>query len=221
VSATIEREPRDRRWRARATGGPAVHVVDEGDHAVLAASVFLLVLTGMPMRYQDAFWAHWLFWLERGHDQAAALHNDAAVGFISAGAMRVGMMAAAWLTGGSSSVRASSPTRSCSDAGLPEHRREPTVPARPRHSPGLLAVHLLGEVRLLRRDLGLVAIGSTGVVMWFPAKAAHYLPGWVVNAALIFQRYVGVTSTRCSERIEAIGMEVRRQWADGVTMATI
>ncbi|MGZ4130989.1 MAG: hypothetical protein ACXVPR_09240, partial [Actinomycetota bacterium] len=44
-------------------------------HAVLAASVFGLVLTGMPMRYQDAFWAHWLFWLERGHDQAAALHK--------------------------------------------------------------------------------------------------------------------------------------------------
>lgn len=191
MSTTVEREPETAVERT-----PARPVVrrftswTRATHAVLAASVFGLVLTGMPMRYQDAFWAHWLFWLERGHDQAAALHKCFAVGFFSAGAMHVGGMAAAWLTG---------------RFKLRSILEPDSILLRPQDF-----LNIAGNLRFLhdrgpRPDFsrftywekfdyfaeiwGLVVIGSTGIVMWFPAKAAHYLPGWVVNAALIFHSY--------------------------------
>ncbi len=36
---------------------------------------------------------------------------------------------------------------------------------------------------------GLFVIGLSGLVMWFPEIAARVLPGWAVNASLIFHSY--------------------------------
>lgn len=196
MSTAVERE----RDTTGSDVGPDTNVVvrrfsmwTRATHAVLAASVFGLVLTGMPMRYQDAFWAHWLLSLEQGHDGAAALHKTFAVGFFSAGAMHVVGMLAAWLTG---------------RFRLRSILGPDSIMLRPKD-----LTNIVGNLRFLhdrgpRPDFdrftywekfdyfaeiwGLLVIGLSGLAMWFPARAAEYFPGWIVNAALIFHSYEGL-----------------------------
>lgn len=187
MSTTVEHEPETAVERT-----PVRPVVrrftswTRATHAVLAASVFGLVLTGMPMRYQDAFWAHWLFWLERGHDQAAALHKCFAVGFFSAGAMHVGGTVAAWLTG---------------RFKLRSILEPDSILLRPQDF-----LNITGNLRFLhdrgpRPDFsrftywekfdyfavfwGVMVIGSTGLFLWFPEFFTKVLPGSLINVATI------------------------------------
>jgi cytochrome b subunit of formate dehydrogenase len=162
-------------------------------HAVLAASVFGLVLTGMPMRYQDALWAHWLFWLEQGHQGAAALHKTFAVGFFTAGAMHVGGLAAAWLTGRFKLRSALGPD---SIMLRPQDVRNIVGNLRFLHDrgprPAFARFTYWEKFDYFAEIWGLLVIGLSGLAMWFPARAAEFLPGWVVNAALIFHAYEGL-----------------------------
>jgi cytochrome b subunit of formate dehydrogenase len=162
-------------------------------HSVLAASVFGLVLTGMPMRYQDTAWAHWLFWLEHGHDGAAALHKTFAVGFFTAGAMHVAGLAAAWLTGRFTLRSILGP-----DSILlrPDDLLHVLANLRFLHDrgprPSFSRFTYWEKFDYFAEIWGLLVIGLSGLVMWFPARAAAFLPGWIVNAALIFHSYEGL-----------------------------
>jgi cytochrome b subunit of formate dehydrogenase len=159
-------------------------------HAVLAASVFGLVLTGMPMRYQDAFWAHWLIALEQGHDGAAALHKVFAVGFFSAGAMHVAGLVVAWFAG---RFRLRSILGPDSILLRPQDLKNIVGNLRFLHGraprPDFARFTYWEKFDYFAEIWGLLVIGLSGLAMWFPARAAQYLPGWVVNAALIFHSY--------------------------------
>jgi cytochrome b subunit of formate dehydrogenase len=160
-------------------------------HAVLATSVFGLVLSGMPLRYPGTFWAKALFVVWSGADGAGAWHRVFAVGFMSAGAMHVlGVIA------GIASGR------------FPKIFGPDGIMLRPTD-----VRHLAENLRYLRGHgprpefgrftylekfdyfaevWGLLVIGLSGLVMWFPARAAGVLPGWAVNAAVIFHSYEGL-----------------------------
>jgi cytochrome b subunit of formate dehydrogenase len=158
-------------------------------HAVLATSVFGLVLSGMPLRYPGTFWAKALFAVWSGADGAGAWHRVFAVGFMSAGAMHVlGVIA------GIASGR------------FPKIFGPDGIMLRPTD-----VRHLVENLRYLRgrgprpefgrftylekfdyfaEIWGLLVIGLSGLVMWFPARAAGVLPGWAVNAAVIFNTHL-------------------------------
>jgi cytochrome b subunit of formate dehydrogenase len=192
VSVTVEREPAG----TTSTTPPATPVVrrftmwTRATHAVLAASVFGLVLTGMPMRYQDAFWAHWLIALERGHEGTAALHKMFAVGFFSAGAMHIVGLTVAWFTG---RFRIRSIFGPDSMLLRPQDLKNIVLNLRFLHGraprPEFARFTYWEKFDYFAEIWGLLVIGLSGLAMWFPAKAAHYLPGWIVNAALIFHSY--------------------------------
>jgi cytochrome b subunit of formate dehydrogenase len=193
VSATIERtepqaqddEPRVvvRRFSAwtRAT------------HAVLAAAVFGLVLTGMPLRYPDAFWAKFLFLIWQGPKGAATLHRLFACGFFLAGGMHVVGIVAAWLTG---RFRFRSILEPDSILLRPQDLKNIVANLKylrgngPR--PEFDRFTYWEKFDYFAEIWGLLVIGLSGLVMWFPMKAASFLPGWIVNAALIFHAYEGL-----------------------------
>lgn len=168
-------------WWARAT------------HALLALSVFGLILTGMPMHYADAFWAEPLLWLWRGERGAAAVHKVCAVGFLSSAAMHVLGMLAAWATG-----RWRLRSLLDEDSILPRWRDVRQVGEFIRYlkgegpRPRFARFTFWEKFDYLAEVWGLLIIGLTGLVMWFPGRFLVFLPGWLVNAARIFHSYEAI-----------------------------
>jgi len=153
-------------------------------HGVLAISVFGLVFTGMPLKFSQASWAWPLMRMWGGPHEAGVFHRLFAIMLFGAGFMH--------LTGTLVAARRGT-------LG-PLFGPDSIVPG-----PQDLR-HLVQYLRyLLGRDerpnfgkytywekfdyfavfWGLVIIGASGLVMWFPEVVARYLPGWVVNAALV------------------------------------
>ena len=157
-------------------------------HAVLALSVFGLVFTGMPLRYSTSFWADPLISVWGGPWLAGRFHRAFALGFFGAAAMHLGAIAV-----GIVRRRIGSPFHADSIVPRVDDAR-----------------HLLAYLKFVRdrgprpqfgkftywekfdymaEFWGLLVIGLSGLIMWFPEKALAVLPGWAVNAALIFHSY--------------------------------
>jgi len=159
-------------------------------HAVLAASVCGLVLTGMPLRYPDAIWAQPLFAIWRGASGSAALHRVFAVGFFLAAAMHVVGLLGALVTRRLKLRSIFGP-----DSILPRTEDLRNIPKNLRYLRGRGPRPRFGRFTYWEKFdyfaevWGLLIIGLSGLVMWFPEEAARRLPGWIVNAALIFHAY--------------------------------
>ena len=159
-------------------------------HAVLAAAVFGLVLTGMPLRYPDTFWAKLLFVVWRGAPGAALVHRIFACAFFLAGAMHVAGVLAARATGRFRFRSILSP-----DSILLRSQDVRNIVANLKYLRGQGPKPDFGRFTYLEKFdyfaeiWGLLVIGLSGLVMWFPVRAARFLPGWIVNAALIFHAY--------------------------------
>jgi len=157
-------------------------------HAVLALSVFGLVFTGMPLKYADTAWATLLIRVWGSAYRAGFFHRAFAIAFFFAGGMHVGGLVAA-------AVRRRFPAVTGPDSIV-------LGPRDLRHI-GQYLGYLRGKgprpdfgrytywekFDYFAEIWGLLVIGLTGLMMWFPELAARFLPGWIVNAALIFHSY--------------------------------
>lgn len=168
-------------WWARAT------------HAVLALSVFGLVLTGMPMHYADAFWAKPLLALWQGERGAAAVHKLSALGFMGSAAMHVVGMFVAWVTG-----RFKLRSIFHQDSIVPRWTDAKQIGEQIRYlkgrgsKPQFARFTFWEKFDYIAEAWGLLIIGLTGLVMWFPGRFLEFLPGWLVNAARIFHSYEAI-----------------------------
>ena len=157
-------------------------------HAVLAISVFGLVLTGMPLKYSTAFWAEPLMWLYGGPDMAGTIHRLCALLFFLSGTMHVvGVI-------GGALARKNTPLFH-PDSILPYMTDLTQVPQNIRYlrgkgeRPRFAKYSYFEKFDYLAEIWGLLVIGLSGLIMWFPVWWSNYLPGWMVNAALIFHSY--------------------------------
>jgi cytochrome b subunit of formate dehydrogenase len=162
-------------------------------HALLALSVFGLVLTGMPLRYPDAFWAQPLFFFWRSEAGAAAVHKFCAVLFFGSGAMHVVSIIGGLFTRKIKIRQLFGP-----DSILPNPQDVRNINQHIRYLKGNGPRPDYGRFAFwekfdyLAEIWGLLVIGLSGLIMWFPARSATYLPGWIVNAALIFHGYEAI-----------------------------
>jgi cytochrome b subunit of formate dehydrogenase len=162
-------------------------------HALLALSVFGLVLTGMPLRYPDAFWAQPLFLFWRSEAGAAAVHKFCAVLFFASGAMHLVSLAAGLFRRTIKLRQLFGP-----DSILPNPKDVSDIKQHIGYLKGEAERPHYGRFAFwekfdyLAEIWGLLVIGLSGLIMWFPARAAEYLPGWILNAALIFHGYEAV-----------------------------
>ncbi|MGZ4149925.1 MAG: formate dehydrogenase subunit gamma [Actinomycetota bacterium] len=181
-----------------ATTGTAVAVRrftlwQRATHALLALSVFGLVLTGMPLRYPNALWAQPLFFFWRSEAAAAAVHKFCAVLFFGSGAMHV-----VTILGGLFTRRIKLRQLFGPDSILPNPRDVRNINRHIKYLKGKGARPDYGRFAFwekfdyLAEIWGLLVIGLSGLIMWFPARSATYLPGWIVNAALIFHGYEAI-----------------------------
>ena len=176
---------------ARAPGVPMIRRFSRwtvATHAVLALSVFGLVLTGMPLKYAGAGWATALIGVWGGPHGAGLFHRGFALAFFLSAVMHVAGLAVA-------AVRRRFPPISGPDSillGLADvrHLRQYVRHLRGRaERPAFGRYTYWEKFDYLAEAWGLFVIGLTGLIMWFPEMAARFLPGWAVNAALIFHSY--------------------------------
>jgi cytochrome b subunit of formate dehydrogenase len=169
-------------------------------HFLVVTSFLLLVITGMPLKFYYTSWAKILFNFLGGTEVARSLHHfGAVITFLYFGLHLSKLLSKAWKNRG----------MLFGPGGLPgTWGRLQTVLFGPDSMiPNLqdwkdFVAHqkwFFGKGSKPQFDRwtywekfdyfavfwGVFIIGASGLVMWFPQFFAHFLPGWVINVALI------------------------------------
>ncbi|MFA5891711.1 MAG: cytochrome b/b6 domain-containing protein [Actinomycetota bacterium] len=153
-------------------------------HLTLALSVFGLALTGMPLKYHEAFWAWPLMRMWGGAANAGVLHRIFAIGLASSGIMHLGGAAVG-------SIRRRLPPLLGPDSLVPRLDDLKQIVGYVKYLRGKGPRPEFGKFTYWEKFdylavfWGLVIIGLSGVVMWIPEVTSRYFPGWIINAALI------------------------------------
>ena len=169
-------------------------------HFLMVTSFLLLVITGMPLKFYYTDWAKALFEVIGGAQTARSLHRfGALVSFLYFGLHLCALASSAWQNRG---------TLRNPDTGKWELGRFFKVLFGPDSMvPGLqdwreFVAHqkwFFGKAPKPQFDRwtywekfdyfavfwGMFAIGISGMVMWFPQFFTAFLPGWIINIALI------------------------------------
>ena len=155
-------------------------------HAAVIVSFFLLVITGLPLRFSEAFWAGPLMGLLGGVAMAGILHRVGAV-------VTFGYFGAHLFYLVRRIVQAPDPLKMFwgPDSLVPQPRdvvdfwnqvqwyfgRGP----RPRFA----RYSYMEKFDYFAVFWGVAIIGGSGLMLWFPEFFARFVPGWVFNVATI------------------------------------
>jgi cytochrome b subunit of formate dehydrogenase len=162
---------------------PAFH---RWTHAIVIVSFFLLVITGLPLRFSQAFWAPALMGLLGGVEMAGLLHRIGAV-------MTFGYFGAhvAYLV--NKVARAPDPMKMLwgVDTLVPQPRDVVDFWNQikwyfgrgPR--PQFARYSYMEKFDYFAVFWGVAIIGGSGLLLWFPEFFARFMPGWVFNVATI------------------------------------
>ena len=169
-------------------------------HLMVVTSFLLLVLTGMPLKFYYTNWAKVIFSILGGAEVARALHHfGAIITFAYFGLHLAALVKGLWTKRG---------LLRNPETGRPEFRRlwsalfspDSMIPslqdlrdfvAHQKWFFGKGPRPQFGRWTYWERFdyfavfWGVAIIGASGLVMWFPKFFTAFLPGWVVNIALI------------------------------------
>jgi len=174
---------------AQRGGGPFVwrfSLYHRLTHATLIVSFFLLVITGLPLRFSEAFWAGPLMKMLGGVEMAGLLHRFGAVltfGYFGAHlGYLVRKLAAApdpmkLLWGPDSLVPQPRDVMDILDQTRWYFGKGP----RPRFS----RWSYMEKFDYFAVFWGVGIIGGSGLMLWFPEFFARFVPGWVFNVATV------------------------------------
>mgnify|MGYP001594020212 CR=1 FL=1 len=155
-------------------------------HGTVIVSFFLLVITGLPLRFSEAFWAGPLMSLLGGVEMAGLLHRFGAVltfGYFGAHlAFLVRKLA-----------RAPDPMKLLwgRDSLVPQPRDVVDFWNQTRWyfgqgpRPQFTRWSYMEKFDYFAVFWGVAIIGGSGLMLWFPEFFARFVPGWVFNVATI------------------------------------
>jgi len=155
-------------------------------HAAVIVSFFLLVITGLPLRFSQAFWAGPLMGLLGGVKMAGILHRiGAAITFTYFGAHVAFVVRRLW--------REPDPMRLFwgPDSLVPQPRDIVDFWQQTRWYFGRGPRPRFGRWSYMEKFdyfavfWGVAIIGSSGLMLWFPEFFSRFLPGWLFNVATI------------------------------------
>ena len=168
-------------------------------HFLVVTSFLLLVITGMPLKFYYTTWAKVIFGVLGGADVARTLHHfGALITFLYFGLHLTRLSTKVWQVPrpfprrrlafqvDARQVGAVRPRFNDSDlAGRQGFCRAPEMVLRQRPQAAVRPVDLLGKIRLFRRVLGRLRHWRVGPGHVVPAILSHFMPGWMINIALI------------------------------------
>lgn len=196
-------EYREARWRrmreARRDYAPAFRGIDRACYTLLLVSFVLLVVTGLPLGFNQTAWAKELFGLLGGADTARSLHRLGAVSTVAYAALHLGsLIAPLWQRRGQYRDEAGRFRlgRFCAvvfgpESPLPNPRDLGSFWAHARWlfgrgpEPRFERYRYWEKLDYLALLLGISVIAASGFVMWAPELALLVLPGSWVNLAQI------------------------------------
>jgi len=155
-------------------------------HAAVIVSFLLLVTTGLPLRFSEAFWAPALIDLMGGVQMAGWLHRiGAVITFAYFGAHLV------WVV--RTVVKAPEPLSVLwgPDSLVPQPKDVADFVAQLAWYFGRGPQPRFGRWSYMEKFdyfsvfWGVAIIGTSGLMLWFPEFFARFLPGWVFNVATI------------------------------------
>ena len=152
-------------------------------HALIITTFLILALTGLPLKFNGAPWAMTLMSLLGGIDMARALHRIAAIGTFGYMAFHVGNVAYRWV------VKRESGLFWGPNSMMPQPKDVKDFFANIRYflymgeRPAGDRWTYFEKFDYLAVFWGVVIIGASGLMLWFPGLTTAFLPGWVLNAA--------------------------------------
>jgi cytochrome b subunit of formate dehydrogenase len=170
----------------KATSGQYVrrfNMMNVRTHAVIITTFLILALTGLPLKFHGAMWAQTLMNLLGGIDMARALHRIAAIGTFGYMAFHIFNVAYRWIVKregglfwGPNSMMPQPKDFSDFFANIRYFLYMGERPAGDRWT-------YFEKFDYLAVFWGVMIIGVSGLMLWFPGLFTTYLPGWVLNAA--------------------------------------
>jgi len=169
-------------------------------HFLVVTSFLLLVITGMPLKFYDAKWAQVIFGVLGGADVARALHRfGAIVTFVYFGLHVLSLLQLCWTRRASYRdpatgkfqlrrvwafvVGPDSPMFNLQDGRDFVAHVKWFLGKGPR--PEFERWTYWEKFDYFAVFWGVAVIGASGLVMWFPEFFTCFLPGWVINVALV------------------------------------
>lgn len=169
-------------------------------HFLVVTSFLLLVITGMPLKFYYTAWAKMLFDIIGGAETARALHRlGALVTFLYFGLHVASLIGKSW-TGrksirdpqsGRISLRRLWRTLFGPDSMMPTLQDWRDFVAHNKWffgrgpKPHFDRWTYWEKFDYFAVFWGVLIIGSSGLVMWFPTVFTRFFPGWLINIALI------------------------------------
>ena len=145
-------------------------------HGVVIVSFFLLVITGIPLRFSCAGWAAGLIRLMGGVEMAGLLHRIGAVMTFGYFAAHIGYaVRVLW--------KAESRKRHPQDVVDFGRQIRWYLGRGPR--PRFGRYSYMEKFDYFAVFWGVAIIGGSGLLLWFPEFFAGFVPGWVFNVATI------------------------------------
>jgi len=169
-------------------------------HILVVTSFLLLVITGMPLKFYYTDWAKTMFSLLGGTQSARALHHfGALVTFLYFGLHLAGVLSQAWRrrvelrdpASGRLSFARFKAVWLGPDSLIPTLQDWKDFVAHQKWffgkgpKPQFDRWTYWEKFDYFAVFWGVFAIGLSGLIMWFPHFFSKFLPGWVINIALI------------------------------------
>jgi cytochrome b subunit of formate dehydrogenase len=161
--------------------------VQRGLHLGMLLSFFTLALTGMALKFSYAGWARAISWLLGGFESMGVLHRVGAISLLAIFAVHLHDVRRRKRASG----RTWRQILRGPDSILFQGRDLRELAASARWFFGLGPRPRYGRYTYWEKFdyfavfWGILVIGSTGLVLWFPELFTHLLPGWSVNVATI------------------------------------
>ncbi len=155
-------------------------------HGMVIVSFFLLVITGLPLRFSHAFWATPLMSLLGGVKMAGTLHRiGAAITFLYFGVHLFYVVRKV--------IRSPDPMKILwgPDSLVPQPRDIVGLWQQTRWyfgkgpRPHFSRWSYMEKFDYFAVFWGVAVIGGSGLLLWFPEFFSRFLPGWVFNVATI------------------------------------
>jgi cytochrome b subunit of formate dehydrogenase len=157
--------------------------MDRIQHAVLFVSFLTLAATGLPLLFSEAVWARPLALLFGGFSVAGIVHRVFAVVLIGVFAVHVGRIATRITRGeGGLLWGPTSMVPQPQDALDLYHHVRWFLHRGPRPAFGRFTYWEKFDYWAV--FWGMLIIGGSGLMLWFPEFFTRFLPGWIFNVAL-------------------------------------
>lgn len=154
-------------------------------HVIIIVTFLLLALTGLPLKFHDAAWAHQLMSLLGGVDSSRIIHRIAAVGTFGYAIFHLGNLFIRW------AVKRERGLFWGPNSMVPQPKDIADIFANFRYflylgkRPDSDRWNYIEKFDYLAVFWGVMIIGLSGLMLWLPVFFTSFLPGWTINAAYV------------------------------------